>query len=70
MSTATEETTSTTTPEPVLRVRDVAEHLDCGTDSVYQLIAAGNLRAIRVGRVIRVPESALAEFIAGGTGRR
>lgn len=53
-------------PEPVHRVPYVAQHLDCDDETVYRLIAAGRLRAIRVGRLLRVPDSALADFIAGG----
>ncbi|MGJ3507956.1 helix-turn-helix domain-containing protein [Enemella sp. A6] len=57
---------STATVEPVLKVADVAQHLNCDRNTVYRLIEAGDLRAIRVGqKLLRVPESALAEFIAG-----
>lgn len=56
------------TEERVLRVPEVRKRLDLKTDdSVYMLIRQGQLRAIRVGRLIRVPESALADFIAGGS---
>lgn len=54
-----------TSPETVMRVQDVARHLDCDRDTVYRLIHDGHLRCIRVGRLIRVPQSALAEFIEG-----
>lgn len=57
--------TATPTVEPVQRVPEVAKRLDCSRDAVYGLIASGELRAIRVGRLLRVPESALADFIAG-----
>ena len=57
--------TATPRIEPVQRVREVAKRLDCSRDAVYALIASGQLRAIRVGRLLRVPESALADFIAG-----
>lgn len=57
--------TTTETPERVLRVDDVAERLDCGRTAVYGLIQREELRAVRIGRLIRVPESALEEFIAG-----
>lgn len=57
--------TTTETPERVLRVDDVAERLDCGRTAVYALIQREELRAVRIGRLIRVPESALEEFIAG-----
>lgn len=57
--------TTTTAPEAVLRVREVAHHLDCDEDTVYALIRRQEMRAIRLGRVLRVPESALRDFIAG-----
>lgn len=58
-------TATTTAPEQVLKVREVAHHLDCDEDTVYGLIRSGRLRVIRLGRVFRVPESALRDFIAG-----
>lgn len=57
--------TTTTAPERVYRVREVAQHLGVTPDSVYALIASGALRKINVGRLIRVPESALSDLIAG-----
>ena len=59
--------TTTTAPERVLKVREVSSHLSCDDDTVYRLIREGRLRSIRVGRLHRVPESALADFIAGRT---
>lgn len=56
---------STATAERVLRVPEVAKHFDVTEDTVYMLIREGKLRAIRLGRVLRVPQSALAEFIDG-----
>lgn len=58
------------TLEPVLKVAEVAQHLNCDRNTVYALINDNKLRTIRLGRVIRVPESALAAFIAGGTSGR
>lgn len=58
-------TATTTAPEAVLKVREVAHHLNCDEDTIYRLIREDRMRAIRVGRLIRVPESALADFIAG-----
>ena len=57
---------SAPTIEPVYKVSAAATALGCSRDTVYALIASGQLRAIRVGRLLRVPESALADFIAGG----
>lgn len=61
-------TTTTEAPERVLKARDVADHLGCTPDTVYLLIRKGELRSIRVGRLVRIPESALAEFVRGGGG--
>jgi excisionase family DNA binding protein len=55
---------STTTPA-VLTVREVAEDLRCGKNQAYELIRAGQIRAVRIGRAIRVPAEALAAFKAG-----
>jgi excisionase family DNA binding protein len=56
---------TTVSAERVLKVRDVARHLDCDEATVYGLIRAGRLRVIKLGRVFRVPESAVQQFIAG-----
>lgn len=50
-------------PERVLTVKDVAHHLGISDWTVYNLVTGGHLRAIRVGRLIRIPASALSEFI-------
>lgn len=52
--------------ERVLKASKAAEHLGCTPETIYKLVADGKLRAIRVGRLVRIPESALAEFISGG----
>lgn len=59
MTTVTEPRTA----ERVMQVREVAEHLGCTPPTVYRMVREGALRAIRVGRLVRIPESALAEFI-------
>ncbi|MFJ4163738.1 helix-turn-helix domain-containing protein [Micrococcus luteus] len=55
---------TTAEPERVLRVAEVADHLDCNPQLIYALIQRGDLRALRVGRLIRVPLSALNEYLA------
>lgn len=55
----------TATAERVLRVHEVADHLGVTPDTIYALIREGRIRAIRLGRVLRVPQSALADFISG-----
>ncbi|MCT1761248.1 helix-turn-helix domain-containing protein [Micrococcus luteus] len=64
-TTAPEQTPTTAAPERVLRVNEVAEHLDCNPHLVYKLVRDGDLRAVRLGRLIRVPLSALNEYLAG-----
>ncbi|MBW4719640.1 helix-turn-helix domain-containing protein [Saccharothrix sp. SC076] len=52
------------------RVKAVAEMFDISPHTVYRLIKAGELDALKVGGSIRVPESALAVFreACAGTG--
>jgi excisionase family DNA binding protein len=45
------------------RVGDVARVLDCSTWSVYQLIESRRLKAVRIGRAIRVTRVALEKFL-------
>ena len=45
-----------------LRVEEAAELLSLGRSKVYQLIAAGELRAVKIGRATRVPTEAVREY--------
>lgn len=60
--------TTTHTPEPTYKVSQVAEHLDCDRSGVYRLVKSGELRSVRIGRLVRIPASALDEFLAGAAG--
>ncbi len=44
-------------------VEVVMERLCLGRSTVFNLIASGQLRSVKVGRRRLVPESAIAEFI-------
>jgi excisionase family DNA binding protein len=46
------------------RVEHVAAVLDCSKWCVYDLIGNGDLKAIRLGRALRVTRRALEEFLA------
>jgi excisionase family DNA binding protein len=48
-----------------LKVREVAAILRCGRNQAYELIQRGEIRAVRIGRAIRVTREALEEFKAG-----
>lgn len=52
---------NTTTPEPILTPKEVAARLNVSVGFVYNEMSAGRIRHERLGRVYRIPESALRE---------
>ncbi|EFQ83307.1 DNA binding domain, excisionase family [Aeromicrobium marinum DSM 15272] len=46
-----------------LTVAEVAEQMRVSKMTVYRLVHAGDLEAVRVGRSFRVPAQAVADFI-------
>jgi excisionase family DNA binding protein len=46
----------------LLSSKKVAEELSVSIWAVYRLVRKGDLVAIRVGRLLRVPESSLSHF--------
>jgi excisionase family DNA binding protein len=53
--------------EKLLTVSEVAELLGTTERFPRRLIAERRIRFVRVGRHVRIPESALHEFVAAGT---
>ena len=49
-----------------LTVAEVAEMMRVSTMTVYRMVHAGELPAIRFGRSFRIPESAVADAIRSG----
>lgn len=47
----------------LMQVRDIVKIMHCSKNTVYALIKDGRLGAIRVGRSILVPKTALVEMI-------
>lgn len=47
----------------VLSVSDLAEVLHIGRNAAYDLVNTGQIRCIRIGKNIRIPQSALMEFL-------
>ena len=45
-------------------VEQVAEMLHIGRDKVYYLLRTGQLRSIKIGKIRRITDQHLAEFIA------
>ncbi len=50
--------------DKLLRPEQVAEVLDVSRNKVYELMAAGQLRSLKIGRARRVTIIALQDFIA------
>ena len=47
----------------VLRVEDLMPILGIGRNTAYELVRSGQIRSIKIGRQIRVPRDAVAEFL-------
>ena len=52
-----------------LTVQEVADLMRVSSMTVYRLIKAGDLPAVRVGRSFRVPEKAVHEYLRAGRTR-
>lgn len=46
-----------------LTVAEAGEALRIGRTAAYEIVRCGKLRSVRVGRTIRVPRDAIAEFL-------
>jgi len=57
---------SSRTPERLFTVAEAAEVLRTTERFPRRLIAERRIRFVRIGRHVRIPESALAEFINAG----
>lgn len=48
---------------PLLTLSDIAKYLGVSLMTVYRLVKAGELKIIKIGRVIRVSSEQFDEFI-------
>lgn len=48
----------------LLKVPDAAVRLGIGRSTLYELLATGELRCVRIGRAVRIPRSELEQFVA------
>jgi excisionase family DNA binding protein len=57
---------TTPSPEPLklLRLRDVADRLSVSLSTLRREIRGRRLKAVRIGRVLRINEAELAAYIA------
>jgi excisionase family DNA binding protein len=51
----------------LLRAEEAAHLLGIGRTKIYEMIARGEIPALRIGRLVRVPRDALEEWIADRT---
>ena len=47
----------------VLSVQQLEEVLQIGRNSAYDLVKSGQIRSIRIGKTIRIPQAALLEYL-------
>lgn len=47
----------------VLSVQQLADVLQIGRNSAYDLVKSGQICSIRIGRTIRIPQSALFDYL-------
>lgn len=50
-------------PEKLLTVEECAERARCGRTRMFQRVASGEIESVKIGRLRRVPESALDRWI-------
>lgn len=50
-------------PRVLLTIREVAFALGCGRTTVYDLIGSQQLPTVKVGRLTRIPTSAVDDFV-------
>lgn len=58
---------STYSEDQLLTVEQAADRLGTGVRFPRRLVAERRIRFVRVGRHVRIPVSALDEFVAAGT---
>lgn len=49
--------------EALYKAEDVADQLGIGRSTVYELIRSGELKAVSIGKLRRVPASSIEKFI-------
>ncbi len=47
----------------LLRISECQTALGLGRSKVYELVTSGELRAIHIGRAVRIPASEVARFV-------
>ncbi len=50
--------------KPLLRITECAETLGLSRTKVYELVTSGDLRALHIGRAVRIEVSEVERFVA------
>ncbi len=53
-------------PLRLLTIQQTAGELNCSTKSTRRLMEKGALRAVRIGRAVRVTRESVEQFVAAG----
>jgi excisionase family DNA binding protein len=59
--------TTTDTGRLLLRPEEAARALGVGRTTVYELIRAGELRSVKIGKLRRIPSEAVRQYVEGLT---
>ena len=51
------------TNKTLLRIADCETRLGLGRTKIYELIASGELRAVHIGRAVRIPAVEIERFV-------
>ena len=51
--------------DDIVTVEELCEMLMIGKNAAYELLGSGRIKAIRVGRIWKIPKKAVEEFVMG-----
>lgn len=49
--------------DTLITPEEAAELLGCGMNTIYKVLKSGKLKAMRIGRIWRIPRRAVQEYI-------
>ena len=50
-------------PIPILNLEELCEQLSIGKNAAYQLLKTGKIRAFRIKRIWKIPQTSVNEYI-------
>jgi len=51
--------------DDIITVEELCEMLMIGKNTAYKLLGSGRIKAIRIGRIWKIPKKAVEEFVMG-----